>query len=60
MPGSHRDTGKGRRGREGLGGEIYFCSLAPGPVRRPMYQKDHHVRDEPVGRFMAECSTQET
>lgn len=25
-----------------------------------MYQKDHRVRDEPVGRFMAERSTQET
>lgn len=35
--GSHRDTGKARRG--GYGREIYFCSLAPGPVSRPMYQK---------------------
>ncbi len=25
-----------------------------------MYQKDHRIWDEPVGRFMAECSTQET
>lgn len=58
--GSHRDTGRGRRGRDGWGGEIYFCSLALGPVRRPMYQKDHRVRDEPVGRFMAEFSTWET
>lgn len=49
--GSHGDTGIGRGGRQGKEREIYFCSLAARPVRRPMYQKDHRIWDEPVNRY---------
>lgn len=46
---------KGRVG--GIKEGNLFLFFAPGPVRRPMYQKDHRDRD---GHFMVEYSVEKT